>query len=221
MRMPFLRVIVVLSICGVMATAVGAQLDNREAARLKYEGYKARVTSGELAVDWRAFRLAAAVGDVSEGFDWKPVHDRVVDDLGAGRYEQALKESQTVIDRNMANGEGHLLTMTTLQKMGKNEEAKKEQAILDAIGKSIMESGDGNSAATAWFTVAPSETYFFLTEALGAQIEGHELVQEHGHAYDKMTVLDRQGKRRIAWFNTDTNEELRDRALHPNPKASK
>jgi hypothetical protein len=219
MRIPFLRAIVVLSICGVMAAVAVAQLDAREVAKQKYEAYKARVISGDINFDWRAFRLAAAAGEVNEGFDWQPVHDRVVDDLDVGRYEQALKESQTVIDHNMANGEGHLLAMTVLQKMGKNEEAKKEGAILDAIGKSITDSGDGNSAATAWFTVAPSETYFFLTEALGAQIEEHELVQDHGHAYDKMTVLDREGKKRIAWFNTDTNEALKDRALHP--KASK
>jgi hypothetical protein len=28
-----------------------------------------------------------------------------------------------------------------------------------------------------------------------------------------LTVLDRQGKRRVVWFNTDTNEELHARAL--------
>ena len=140
------------------------------------------------------------------------MHDQVVDDLAAGRYEKALTEAQMVIDRNMANGEGHLLAMTVLQKMGRSEEAKKQEAILNAIGKSIMESGDGASAEKAWFTVAPSETVFFMTEALGAQIEGQELVYVNGHAYDKLTVLDRQGKRRVVWFNTDTNELLKKRA---------
>jgi hypothetical protein len=115
----------------------------------------------------------------------------------------------------MANGEGHLLAMTVLQKMGRNEDAKKHEAILNAIGQSIMESGDGSSAATAWFTVAPSETIFFMSEALGAEIEDHDLVHVNGHAYDKLTVRDRQGKRRVVWFNTDTNELLRQRALHP------
>jgi len=138
-----------------------------------------------------------------------------VDDLDAGRYEKALAESQTVIDHNMAFGEGHLLAMTVLQKMGKVDEASKEEAILNAIGKSIMDSGDGSSAATAWFTVMPSETVFFLTEALGAEITDHELVRVNGHAYNKLTVLDRQKKKRVVWFNTDTNELLKERALHP------
>ena len=203
-------------LCWITSTsAVSGQMDERDVAVKKYEAYKAKVMTGDLSIDWRDFRLAAAFGEVSQGFDSQPVHDQVVDDLDAGRYEKALAEAQIVIDHNMANGEGHLLAMTVLQKMGKNEDAKKQEAILDAIGKSIMESGDGASAKTAWFTVAPSETVFFMTEALGAQIEGQELVHVNGHAYDKLTVLDRQRKKQVVWFNTDTNELLKERASHP------
>jgi Domain of unknown function (DUF4919) len=199
----------------ISISVVWAQMDDQVVAKKKYEAYKTRVTAGDLNIDWRDFRLTAALGQVSQGFDSQPVHDQVVDDLDAGRYEKALAEAQTVIDRNMANGEGHLLAMTVLQKMGRDEEAKKHEAVLNAIGQSIMESGDGSSAATAWFTVAPSETIFFMTEALGAEIEDQELIHVSGHAYDKLTVRDRQGRRRVVWFNTDTNELLRERALHP------
>ena len=201
--------------CAISVSAVWAQVDDEDVAKKKYAAYKAQVFAGDLNIDWRDFRLAAALGQVSQGFDSQPVHDQFVEDLDAGRYEKALAESQTVIDRNVANGEGHLLAMTVLKKMGRNEEAQKQEAILNAIGKSIMESGDGSSAATAWFTVAPSETIFFMTEALGAEIEDHDLVRVNGHAYDKLTVRDRQGKKRVVWFNTDTNELLRERALHP------
>jgi Domain of unknown function (DUF4919) len=203
-------------LCWVISVSVvWAQMDDQVAAKKKYEAYKTQVMAGDLNIDWRDFRLTAAVGEVSQGFDSQPVHSQVVDDLAAGRYEKALAEAQTVIDRNMANAEGHLLAMTVLQKIGRNEEAKKHEAILNVIGQSIMESGDGSSAATAWFTVAPSETIVFMTEALGAEIEGHDLVRVNGHAYDKLTVRDRQGKRRVVWFNTDTNELLRARPLHP------
>ena len=201
--------------CVISVSVVWGQMDDRDVATKKYEAYKTRVMTGDLSIDWRDFRLAGALGQVSQGFDSQPVHNQFVDDLAARRYEKALAEAQIVIDRNMANGEGHLLAMTVLQKMGRNEEAKKQEAILNAIGKSIMESGDGASAETAWFTVAPSETVFFMTEALGVQIEGQELVHVNGHAYDRLTVLDRQGKRRVVWFNTDTNELLKERAMHP------
>jgi hypothetical protein len=210
-----LRLGTFLLCCVISVSAVSAQMYDRDVATKKYDAYKTRVMAGDLSIDWRDFRLAGALGEVSQGFDSQPVHDQVVDDLAAGRYEKALAEAQIVIDRNMANGEGHLLAMTVLQKMGRNEEAKKQEAILDTIGNSIMESGDGASAKTAWFTVAPSETVFFMTEALGAKIEGQELVHVNGHAYDKLAVLDRQGKKQVVWFNTDTNELLKKRAMHP------
>jgi hypothetical protein len=210
-----LRLRISLLCCFISVSVVWAQMDDQDAATKKYEAYKTRVMTGDLSIDWRDFRLAGALGQVSQGFDSQPVHSQLVDDLAAGRYEKALAEAQIVIDHNMANGEGHLMAMTVLQKMGRNDEAKKQEAILTAIGKSIMESGDGRSAETAWFTVAISETVFFMTEALGAQIEGQELVHVNGHAFDKLTVLDRQGKRQVVWFNTDTNELLKERALHP------
>lgn len=200
--------------CVISISVVWAQMDDRDVATKKYEAYKTRVVAEDLNIDWRDFRLSAALGGVSQGFDSQLVHDQFVEDLDAGRYEKALAESENVIDRNMANGEGHLLAMTVLQQMGRNEEAKKQEAILNLIVKSIMESGDGGSAKTAWFTVAPSETVFLMTEALGAQIEGQELVHVNGHAYDKLTVLDRRGKRRVVWFNTDTNELLKERGMH-------
>lgn len=213
--MPGLRLGTSLLCCVIGVTAALAQIDDRDVATKKYEAYKTRVLAGDLNIDWRDFRLAAALGEVSQGFNWFPVQKQFVDDLAAGRYEKALAEAQTDIDHNMAYGEGHLFAMTALQKMGRNEEAKEQEAILNAIGKSIMESGDGSSAETAWFTVAPSETVFFMTEALGAQIKGQELVHVNGHAYDKLTVLDRQGKSRVVWFNTDTNELLKERGMHP------
>jgi hypothetical protein len=212
-KMPGFRLTTCL-LCCVISVNVACAQDGRDVATEKYEAYKTRVLAGDLNIDWRDFRLVAALGEVSQGFDSQPVHDQFVEDLDAKRYDKALAESQTVIDRNMADGEGHLLAMTVLEKMGRDKEAKKQEAILNAIGKSIMESGDGSSAETAWFTVAPSETVFFMTEALGAQIEGQELVHINGHAYDKLTVLDRQGKRRVVWFNTDTNELLKERGMH-------
>jgi len=201
--------------CVISGSVLGAQADDRAVAQKKYEAYKTQVMAGDLNIDWRDFRLSAALGQVSQGFDSQPVHAQVVGDLAAGRFEKALAEAQAVIDHNMVFAEGHLLAMTVLQKMGRNEEAKKHQAILETIGRSIMESGDGSSAATAWFTVAPSETLMFMTEALGAEIQDQHLVHVNGHAYDRLTVRDRQGRRRVVWFNTDTNEQLKERALHP------
>jgi len=63
-------------------------MDDQDAATKKYEAYKKRVMTGDLNIDWRDFRLAGALGEVSQGFSWWPMHDQVIDDLAAGRYEK-------------------------------------------------------------------------------------------------------------------------------------
>ncbi len=206
------RFVILILCCVISVNFVKAQMYDRDSARKKYEAYKARVVVGDLNIDWRDFRLAAALGIVGPGFYWHDEHEQFTADLDAGKYEKALDEAQALISRNFASIEGHLLCMTVLQKMSKNDEAKKQEAILNAIAQSIMNSGDGKSAETAWFTVLPSETVLFMTNALGGQIDAQELVHVNGHAYDKLTVKNRVGKKLVVWFNSDTNEELKRRA---------
>jgi hypothetical protein len=168
-------------------------------------------------VDWRAFRLAAMVGGSGE-FDWHPVRNQVMQDLDAGKEEAALAAAQQIIAHNMANPEGHVLAMMVLRKMGKDESADKERTIVSAIVASILDSGDGKSAKTAWFTVDPSEEYFVINVVLGLQPKGQALVQQDGHAFDKMTVVDDKGTELTLWFNTDTDMQIMDAALNPKKK---
>ena len=218
MRVSGWRVAGVALLCGVMGSAARAQLDDPAVAKQKYETYKTRVMAGDLAVDWRAFRLAAMVGGVDGGFDWHPVRNQVLQDADAGKDDAALTGANQIIAHNMANPEGHVLAMLVLRRMGKDDAADKERAIVDAIVKSILASGDGKSAKTAWFTVDPSEEYFVINVVLGAQPKEQALVQQDGHAFDKMTVVDDKGAEQVLWFNTDTDMQIMDAAMNPKKK---
>jgi hypothetical protein len=204
-------------LCGALAGVAAGQIDEPAVAKQKYETYKTRVMAGDLSVDWRAFRLAAMVGGSGE-FDWHPVRNQVLKDADAGKEDSALAGANQIIAHNMANPEGHILAMLVLRKMGKDEAADKERALVDAIVKSILDSGDGKSAKTAWFTVDPSEEYFVINVVLGMQPKGQALVQQDGHAFDKMTVVDDKGTEHELWFNTDTDMQIMDAALNPKKK---
>jgi hypothetical protein len=73
-------------------------------------------------------------------------------------------------------------------------------------------SGDGKSAATAWFTVNTSEEYFVI-RILGLRPKSQALVTEGGHSFDKMTVIGEEGTEASLWFNTDTDIEMTRKAL--------
>jgi hypothetical protein len=192
----------------LLCTGVSQALDSKSVALRKYETLKTRVTGGDLSVDWGEFRVAAAVAEVDGGYDWHPARERVLADVEAGNLTHALAGAQIVIGHNMAEPEGHLLAMTVYQKMGRDADAQREHNLVDAIVKSIMSSGDGQSAQKAWMTVSSGEQAFVVDIVLDAEAKSQVVVRENGHDYDKMTVLADDGTEHVLWFNTDTDDRV-------------
>jgi hypothetical protein len=188
-----------------VSTAFG--LDTAKVAQAKYDALKARVQSGDLNIYWRDLRLDAVVADVDGPFDWHQANTAGVAAFNAGDYEEALRKGQEIIQHNIANGDGHFLAMVSLKHLGKQEETAKEKLIVDRILQSIMSSGDGKTADTAWFTVSTSEEYFVI-RILGLKPKSQSLVKKGTHSLDEMTVVGEDGKDTTLWFNADTDMEL-------------
>lgn len=186
-------------------------LDDAKVAQAKYDTLKAKVQSGDLNIDWRELRLDAVVADVVGSFDWHEANSAGVAAFNAGDYNKALLKGQEIIQHDIANGDGHFLAMVALKHLGKQDEAAHEKLIVDKILQSILSSGDGKTADTAWFTVSTTEEYFVL-RLLGLSPKSQALVKQGGHSFDRMTVVDHEGKESTLWFNTDTDIELTRRA---------
>ena len=197
--------------CFVLGVAAHA-LDKPAVAKQKYDALKARVLAGDATVDWRELRLAAEVGGVDGDFDWRDANKKAMAAYDKKDYAQMLKSASEITEHNIANPDGHFAAMVAYKYLEKPEEQAKEKGFVDAILKSILTSGDGKSAATAYFTVATSEEYFVL-KIIGYRPKGQALVQRDGHAYDRMTVSDDDGKEHELWFNTDTDMQMMEDAL--------
>jgi hypothetical protein len=187
-------------------------LDSAKVAQAKYDALKAKVESGNLDIDWRDLRLDATVAGVNGAFDWRKANSEGVAAFNVGDFKKALLKAQEIIQHNIANGDGHFMAMVSLKHLGKQEEADREKLIVDRLVQSIMGSGDGKTAAAAWFTVTTSEEYFVI-RLLGLRAKSQALVTEGSHAFDKMTVVGEDGKEATLWFNTDTDIEMTRRAL--------
>ena len=193
-------------------------LDDPPTAKKKYDTFKARVSGGDLTIDWREFRLAAMVAGVNGGFEWQAARNKAFAELDKKDSKSALADAQSIIDHNMANPEGHIVALMAYQTMGEDQKAQAELAIVKAIVKSIDDSGDGKTAATAFFTVDPSEEYFYINVVLGAKPKSQALSQQNGHAFDVMTITDKDGQEQTLWFNTDTDMQIMDREMNPKKK---
>jgi hypothetical protein len=188
-------------------------LDDPKVARAKYEELAAKVRSGDMTVNWQALRLAAEVGGVEGNYDLQDANERGIKAFNDGDFTGSLKIANEMLKHNIANGDGHFLAMASLKHLGRQADSDKERAMLDAFFASIMDSGDGKTAKTAWFTVNVHEEYLVIRLLLGMNLKSQSLSHKNGHSYDEMTVTDGSGKESTLWFNTDTSIEIMDKAL--------
>jgi hypothetical protein len=192
--------------CVLVSPAFG--LDSAKVAQTKYDALKATIQKGDLNIDWRDIRLDAVVADVDGDFDWHKANTEGVAAFNAGDYAKALLKAQEITQHNIANGDGHFLAMVSLKHLGKDEETAREKLFVDKILQSILTTGDGKTADTAFFTVSTSEEYFVL-RLLGLKPKSQSLVKNGAHSFDEMTVINnKDGTEATLWFNTDTDIEL-------------
>ena len=195
--------------CGLSAYA----LDDPKVAHAKYDQLAAKVRSGDTTVDWQALRLAAEVGYVAGNYDLRDANQRGIKAFNDGKFADSLKIANEILEHNIADGDGYFLAMISLKHLGRQADADKEQAMLVSFFQSIMKSGDGKSAKTAWFTVNVHEEYLVIRLLLGMNLKSQSLSNQDGHSYDVMTVMDNSGKESTLWFNTDTDMEISNNAL--------
>ena len=205
----------ILVVCAMLFAAApqAAKLDSTAVAKSKYDALAVRVAGGDMTVDWRELRLAAVVAGVNGDFDWRDADKKSQAAFNAGKFDEALSLALSITKHNIASPNGHFDAYVAYKHLDKTADTQKEQAILGGILKSIADSGDGKTAATAFFTVDPSEEYIFMGLVLGLSPKGQALSHKDGHDYDVMTAVDDAGKEFTLWFNTDTDMQMSARAF--------
>jgi hypothetical protein len=187
-------------------------LDDPKVAHAKYDELAAKVNSGELNVNWQALRLDARVGEVYGDYDPYDAAKRTQTAFEKRDYEGALKIARETEQHNIADLDAHAAAYGCLKQLGRESEANKELNIFQALLQSILNSGDGKSAKTAWFAVDIREEYAVMEMALQVQFKQQRSLKQDGHYYDMVLVTDQSGKDEVLWFNTDTDIELGGRA---------
>jgi len=200
MKISSWKTLLLLMAAVMVAGTLRAQTEDATAAKQQYDEMKAQISGGNLALDWRAFRVAAVTSGLKPGFVTRADYNEAVGDTDGGKLDAALTAANEAIDRNMADPEAHLLAARALEKMGRWSEAERERTIEGALVKSIFDSGDGKSAATAFFVVNAAEENFFIKTALGEQPTSHTPTSQNGQTLDKVTAVDWEKMNHDSWF---------------------
>jgi hypothetical protein len=203
--------------CLFVPSAFGAE-DEQQTARAKYAELAAKVRAGNLDIDWKALRVAAAIGEVGSGSTQFQAMKDGYSALNQGKFEESLKIGRGIEDHDIADVDAHYLAWRSLAELGRQGDAEEERILLADLLDSIQKSGDGKSVKTAWFAATIREEYLFMQAVLNVQFQAQRTWTEDGHYYDVVAVKDKDGKDVMLWFNCDTEMHRQtaagDRALH-------
>lgn len=171
-------------------------------AKKRYKELLEKAKKGE-AVDFREMRLAffetPEYSPMTGMFDYRALNGA----LGQGDYPAAIKTAEAVLERNFVDLNAHMVAYIAHRETKNEEKAKYHRAIADGLIESIKATGDGKSPETAYEVIAISEEYAMF-RAMGVRAVKQSLVQDKGHAYDAVVVVDsRTNQQATYYFNVD------------------
>jgi Domain of unknown function (DUF4919) len=175
------------------------------AAAEPYDALVARAKAGDLAVDYRALRDAYAESAKYQpyGAGSDDLTEKMRKAFAAGDCAATLQSAQAIIDATFIDLGAHMLSARCNELDGNAERAAYHRAVAKGLLDSILNSGDGTTAKTAYIVVTIAEEYVVLS-ALGLHANGQALANDDGHVFDVIdTAPSAAGDARTVYFQID------------------
>jgi hypothetical protein len=123
--------------------------------------------------------------------------------LGQKNFEEAIKIAQSVLEKNFVEVNAHMVAHVAYRETGDTERAAFHKYIADGLLNSIKSKGDGKAMDTAFYVISINEEYG-LMRSLEMRPIKQALLQDKGHFFDAITVVDTQtNQQSMVYFNVD------------------
>jgi hypothetical protein len=104
-------------------------------------------------------------------------------------YDTAVKYAESALNINFLNIEAHIVLHQAQLALGNNHKADKHRFIADSLLNTVLNSGDGQSARTAFKVISVQEEYAIIS-AWGARTVKQVLVNDgEGKFYDVHEII--------------------------------
>ncbi|HEY4944312.1 MAG TPA: DUF4919 domain-containing protein [Rhizomicrobium sp.] len=171
----------------------------------KYADLVARAEQGDATLDYTALRMSYARSDTYDPYamQTRPLFAAAWKAFTQKDCDAAVASARAMFKINYISVPMHFVVSDCLRQAGDAAGADREAAIARGLADSLVHSGDGKSAATAYTVVNLSEEGFVLS-LLGFKEERQSLLNDGGHQYDLLEGKDEKtGEPRGAYFNID------------------
>lgn len=176
----------------------------QQESKPSYASLLEKIMKSDPAADFTALRLA--------DFDNPPSDRQVADSkvsqsmfaaLSEKKYDKAIEDAQRIIKGSYVDIDAHLALAAAYEGKKDADKEKFHAWVADGLIKSILNSGDGKSQATAFIVIDTHEEYVIL-RVFGLMPGTQSLIHANGHHYDRMDATDPQTKKEFTlYFNID------------------
>jgi hypothetical protein len=193
----------ILAVLGLAVVSGAAVAADTKPGGPTYEDLVAQAERGDATVDYNALRFSYpdSVSYDPYGMQTRPLFSAAWDAFQAKDCATATASARAMLKINYLSVPMHAVLQDCLQQSGDAAGAAREMAISRGLAKSLLDSGDGKSTATAYIVVTLSEEGLVLSY-LGFKEEQQALIREQGRVYDLISGHDgKTGEPRSAYFD--------------------
>jgi len=199
----------------ISVSAQTAQDTPKPTEKTKYDLLLERVKQRDPSVNFtelrHAFYESPNYNPYSPMMTYRPLNAA----LAQKNYEEVLKIAESVFAKNFVEVNAHMAAQIAYQETGNTERAQFHKFMADGLLNSIKSSVDGKSPEKAFEVISINEEYG-LIRSLKLRPIKQALVQDKGHSYDAITVIDPQtNQESTIYFNIDKPFHWQDRKKQP------
>lgn len=194
------RVSIILTLLLCALSAAQAQTQQKAS----YESLLERVKKSDQTVDFKELRMAyTETKDYSPYGEDREDRNAMFAALKAKEFAKAQKLADQKLQKKFVDINAQFVSYAANKELKNEKEAAFHQYVLLGLLKSIKGDVDGLSVEQAFTVIATDEEYMLL-EFMGYSVVSQALLNEKGHAYDKMSVVDKEtNKAAVFYFNID------------------
>jgi len=170
----------------------------------EYSTLLARVKSGDLSIDFKQLRFSYMESpERHQAKDTDEQKKAMFEALKKKDYAKAVHNADVVLEQEFIDLDAHRVEQIACEGLQDEQKARFHEAVARGLLKSILDSGDGKSAATAYVVISVHEEYIVL-QVLGLRPSGQSVVHLDGHSYDVLeTKKQDSGAGVKLYFNVD------------------
>jgi len=174
----------------------------KAAEKNKYDSLLEKVKKGDRNVDFTELRMAffesSYYNPYSPMLTYRPLYGA----LAQNNYPEAIKIAQSVFEKNFVEVNAHMVAHIAYRETGDTERAAFHRFMADGLLASIKSSNDGKTTDTAFQVISVSEEYG-LMRSLELRPIKQSLIENKGHYFDALVVLDKTNQQHTVYFNVD------------------